>query len=206
METGNSEQPQERENEEIITISDSQNDSNITETKTDVQDAETDQLNFSETADLTEIVAENLIKEKNISQDNLRKLGSNCNDKQIETFILAIKEQLDVKSVCNFGKALCDCESEEVNRIFNYFYKYFLYPLVSTSFSFNPLVSFYFDPQLSREQSAIFQETFVGVFKKFHRQIKTDDIIKNLLSVSCTGIFLENISKLDAEYKNEILR
>lgn len=47
---------------------------------------------------------------------------------------------------------------------------------------------------------------FNKVYKKFHKIINKDDIVKTLLQAYCSGIFLENISKIDSELKSEIIR
>lgn len=165
---------------------------------------EVSQFNFSVSADHTEIIIESLLKEKTISKSDFEKLVSDCDEGQIESVILAVKGKLDVKTVCDFGVALCTYENEESGVVFRYFYEHILFPLVGTfgliicdrSFLF-----FFF--KLSVEQSTAFQEMFCGVYKKFYRLIKIEDVVKRLF---CCGVFLQNISKLDAEFKNEILR
>lgn len=92
---------------------------------------EPDNFNFSATADLTEIIIENLLREKNISQNDLDKLARNCNELQIESVIVELKEKMDLKAICNFGMALC--ENDNQNVVFQYFYEHIFFPLVGPS-------------------------------------------------------------------------
>lgn len=112
---------------------------------------------------------------------------------------------MDLNAICNLGMALCEKENEDI-VVFQYFYEHIFFPLVGVTHVLckRSLYSFVF--KLKIEQSPIFQEMFGCVYKKFGKYVKSGDILKVLLEESCSGIFMQNISKFDSDLKNEILR
>lgn len=92
------------------------------------QEVHLDHFNSSVASDLIEIITENLKQEKSISQTDLKKLASVCSDEQIENFMKNIKNDLDTRTVCNFGMAFCD--NNDINKPFSFFYEHILFPLV----------------------------------------------------------------------------
>lgn len=66
-------------------------------------------------------------------ENDLKKLATTCSEAQIENFILQIEKELDVRTICNFGRALCSCEEGNVNVVFVLFCKHILLPLVSVA-------------------------------------------------------------------------
>lgn len=114
---------------EICTISEAVAEVNETEKEGEERVVETQLDNSYITSDLADIVVENLLKEKVLTQNDLKMLV-NCPKQQIEQIILDIKKQANVETVCSFGNALSICECENVNAVFHIFYQHLFYPLV----------------------------------------------------------------------------